>query len=144
MRIHHIGYLVKHMDAAISEFEKLGFSLKENGFSENTPNKRGGGGITRDSIRSINISFMENGAYCVELVEPWGLESPIYGLLKKYKNCPYHICYYSDDLERKIKQLEHEGWMLFQPPETAPAIGGKKVAFLIHPAIGMIELVEEE
>ena len=42
MRIHHIGYLVKHMDAAISEFEKLGFSLKENGFSENTPNKRGG------------------------------------------------------------------------------------------------------
>lgn len=43
MRIHHIGYLVKHMDAAISEFEKLGFSLKENGFSENTPNKRGGG-----------------------------------------------------------------------------------------------------
>lgn len=86
---------------------------------------------------------MENGSYCVELVEPWGSESPIYGLLKKYKNCPYHLCYCSDDLNREIQQLEKEGWMLFQPPEAAPAINGKKVAFLINVEIGMIELVED-
>lgn len=139
MKIHHVGYLVKNIRRAIQEFEKLGFSVeKADSGKMGQPY-----GIVQDNIRGINIIFMLNGAYRIELVEPIDTESPIYNLLKKYKNCPYHICYYADDIQKKVSELEENGWVLFQPLEKAPAIHNKRVAFLMNASIGMIELVEE-
>lgn len=129
MRVHHIGYLVKNIDDAIKEFEKLGFTGKE---------------TVRDEYRGIDICFMDNNGYCVELVSPYCDESTVAGLIKKYKNAPYHLCYISNDFDRDIKELSDKGYVQMGEAKAAPAIDGHRVVFMMNGSIGMIEIVEEE
>lgn len=87
---------------------------------------------------------MVNGNYRVELIEPLDNTSPFYGLLKKYKNTPYHICYQTKQLDRVIERLRKEGYIILQAPLIAPAIENQLVAFMLHPNMGIIELLETE
>jgi methylmalonyl-CoA/ethylmalonyl-CoA epimerase len=127
MRIHHIGYLVKKIEAAKIEFEKLGFALS--------------GSVVLDKARAAKICFLEGNGCRVELISPVDESSPVYGLMAKRKNSPYHICYETENLENDIASLCDNGFMVFQAPEPAPAIGCRQVAFLTNPEIGMVELL---
>lgn len=129
MRIHHIGYLVKDIVKAKDEFYRLGYEGDE---------------VIRDQIRGIDICFLEKDGYCVELVSPYCPESAVSGLLKRYKNTPYHICYISSDINEDIQAMTTQGYVQIGEPEAAPAIDGRRVVFLMNANIGMIELVEEE
>jgi methylmalonyl-CoA/ethylmalonyl-CoA epimerase len=127
--VHHVGYLVKHIDPAIVSFQKLGFSLT--------------GSVTHDEHRKVDIAFLENGSYRVELVSPYSEDSVVFGLLKVYRNAPYHLCYISTDLVKDAEALSHQGFMIFEPECPAPAISNRKVIFLMSASIGIIELVED-
>jgi len=128
MKIHHIGYVVKKIDKAIDKFHQLGYS---------------GETITRDEYRGIDICFMENDGYRIELVSPYRADSTVSGLLKRTKNAPYHICYISSDIEKDMANLAQNGYMQISELHEAPAIDGKRVIFMNNASIGMIELVEE-
>lgn len=128
IKVHHVGYLVKRLDQAVHEFKQLGF------LEEQEP--------VYDSIRKINIAFIKNGDYRIELVCPVK-DSPTYGLIKRYKNSPYHICYECDDLQMQMQHLMKTGYLVIQEPCIAPAINNRRVAFLMNSEIGMIELVEK-
>ena len=130
MKIHHIGYLVKKLDKAASEFEKLGYVRM--------------GVCTNDTIRKIDILFLEKDGYVVELVSPNAPDSVVSGLLKTYKNAPYHLCYLCENLEEELGRLTGAGYVQIDLPTPAPAIGGRRVCFLMNPAIGMVELLEQE
>ena len=41
-------------------------------------------------------------------------------------------------------ELEGNGYIRIDEPTPAPAIGGRRVVFLMHPAAGMLELLEEK
>ena len=129
MQIHHIGYLTKDIKAAETAFINLGYEIE-------IP-------AAFDSFRNITISFLKNGAYRVELIEPSGPESPMYRLLKKYKNTPYHICYETENLEETITRLEETGYVIVQEPLKAPCIENRCVAFLMGSDMGIIELLEK-
>lgn len=78
----------------------------------------------------------------MELVAPRRTSS-LYGLLKVYKNTAYHICYQVDSIQEEVVRMEQNGYRMFREPEPAPAIGeNASVAFLMSPAIGMVELLE--
>ncbi len=151
MRIHHIGYLIKNMDRAVLEFEQLGFVCEDLPHDDlncreetvSAENKTAPANCVFDESRQCKIVFMKNDTYRIELVEPEDKNSPIYGLMKKYKNSPYHICYSTDNIETSISTLEESGWVLFEAPQPAPAINNCNVAFLMGAGIGMIELVED-
>ena len=128
MKIHHVGFLTKKLEKSEKEFARMGFSVER-------PAKY-------DEIRRIHIEFMVNGGYRVELIQPADKESPIYPLLKNYKDAPYHFCYEVADLEKAVSELEEDRFRVINPPEIAPCIDGKRVCFMMKPAIGMIELVE--
>ena len=128
MKIHHIGYLTKNMSKTKQYMQELGFEI------ERTP--------AYDAGRMVNIAFLINGEYRVELIEPVSNKSPLYPLLKRYKNTPYHICYETSDLIRSISEFEQQGYSVVQPPQEAPCIDQHRVAFLIHINVGMIELLE--
>ena len=128
MKIHHVGYLTKRIDAAEKQFMLLGFSIEKS--------------KQYDSIRKVNIEFLNNGNYRVELVEPADKESPMYPLLKHYKNTPYHFCYIVSNIDESIHDFEARGYHVIQPVEKAPCIDDYKVAFLLHPNMGIIEFVE--
>lgn len=128
LKIHHIGYLVKHIEKAMAAFERLGYAA----VSE----------ITFDSFRNIHICFMEKDGYCIELVSPADNTSVVAGLIKKYKNSPYHLCYETPDLENDLAALSEEGFTVIDTPVPAPALQNRRVVFLMNPFLGMIELLE--
>ncbi len=128
MKIHHIGYLVKKLPKAAEEFRKLGYQDI--------------GSVTDDQIRKVDILFLEKDGYVVELVSPNSPESVVAGLIKTYKNAPYHICYVCDKIEEDVKALTERGYFQMDEPTEAPALDRKRVCFLMHPQMGMIELLE--
>ncbi len=127
LKVHHIGYLVKKIDKAVTVFSGLGYTA---------------GTVTRDTTRGIDICFLRKDSLCVELISPFTGTSTVSGLMDRYKNCAYHICYESAQFETDLDGLEKEGWHRIGEPMPAPALGGRRVVFLMNPVIGMIELLE--
>ena len=128
LTIHHIGYLVKKIVPAIRSFEALGFQVARE--------------VTRDDIREVDICFLEKDVYRVELVSPYSATSVVAGLLKKYKNCPYHICYETSHFEEALEELTSHGYVMMGSPTPAPAIDQHPVVFLMNASLGMIELLD--
>ena len=124
LTIHHIGYLVKKIVPAIRSFEALGFQVARE--------------VTRDDIREVDICFLEKDGYRVELVSPYSATSVVAGLLKKYKNCPYHICYETSHFEEALEELTSHGYVMMGSPRPAPAIDQHPVVFLMNASLGMI------
>lgn len=127
MKIHHIGYLVKKIESAKKTFEALGYCTEQD--------------IIYDDIRKVNICFLIKDGYRVELVSPAAGDSVVSGLIKKYKNSPYHICYETDNFSTVYDELTSGGFIAIDTPTPAPALGGCEVVFLSSASIGMIELI---
>ena len=129
LKIHHIGYLIKKMDAAILTFKSLGFQIVQD--------------TIYDDIRKVNICFMQKDNYCIELVSPTSEDSVVSGLLKKFKNCPYHICYETENFDEDFQTLTTNGYIAIDTPTPAPALQNREVVFLTSAATGMIELIKK-
>ena len=129
MLIDHIGYAVKNIDKAISDFRTLGFVFED---------------VIDDSDRNVKLCFGINSNYRIELVAPLNVEkeSPVDLCLKKLGSTPYHICYISDNLEADIEALSQNKFKILIPPQKAVAFNGKRVAFMCKLAIGLLEIVE--
>lgn len=128
MKIHHIGYLTKNIEKTRESFLKLGYKVE-------VP-------ICEDYIRKAKIIFMKNEDYRVELIQPLEKESPLYGLLKRYKNVPYHFCYETSNMELQVNKMCNEGYMVIQEPQIAPCLQNRLVTFLIGPDMGIVELLQ--
>ena len=129
LKVHHIGYLVKKMDAAIQSFEDLGYQTIQS--------------TVYDDIRKINICFLEKDGYCIELVSPVSEDSVVSGLMKRFKNSPYHICYETENFDRDYQTLTENGFVSIDTPTPAPALQNREVVFLTHASMGMIELLRK-
>ncbi len=128
LTVHHIGYLVKKMDKAKQAFENLGYRLEQD--------------TVYDGIRKADICFLVKDGYRVELVCPVSEDSVVAGLLKRYKNCPYHICYETPDFDKAYAELTENGFIAIDTPTSAPALPGCEVVFLNSAVMGMIELIK--
>ncbi len=126
--VHHIGYLVKNISKSMESFQMLGYTR----VSE----------ITYDAEREIEICFMKNGDYTIELVCPMSNTSVVSSLIKKIGVSAYHICYEVEDLVATGDYLRTQGYLPIAEAAPAPAIEGRKVAFYYSKNMGMIELVE--
>lgn len=129
MTIHHIGYLVKKLNRAKKAFEGLGYVVSQE--------------AVRDEFRKIDILFLEKDGYRVELVSPYDPTSVVAGILPRIGNSPYHICYEVDDLGAEVERLRNERYVISSEAAPASACGGRRVCFMIHPYLGMIELLEK-
>lgn len=130
MKVEHIGYAVKKIENARKAFENLGFAFGE---------------LYEDCDRNIYIQFGENDGYKIELVAKLDKtkDSPIDGIIGKVGPSAYHICYSSNNLTEALQKLQSQGFKLMLPPAPAVAFQGRKVAFLMNLALGLIEVVEE-
>lgn len=127
LQVHHIGYLVKKIEKAKQTFLTLGYLVEQD--------------TVYDGIRKVNICFLVRDGYRVELVSPASEDSVVAGLIRKYKNSPYHICYETADLDAALAELTADGFIAIDTPTPAPALGGRDVVFLTNPSMGMIELL---
>ncbi len=130
MKVHHIGYLVKNIQKSIEMFLSMDYRVERE--------------IVFDEYRGIDICFMVKDGYRVELVSPKIPDSVVTKLRKKIGNSPYHICYEVDDIEEKVTFLVNKKFVVWEEPHEAIACDGRKVVFLIHGQIGMIELIQTQ
>ncbi|MEZ3507820.1 MAG: VOC family protein [Lachnospiraceae bacterium] len=128
--VHHIGYLVKKIEKAKQTFLSLGYHIEQE--------------TVIDDLRKVKICFLIKDGYRIELISPVSADSVVSGLMKKYKNSPYHICYETAGLEASIAALTADGFIVIDTPTPAPALGGRRVVFLTSASAGMIELLETE
>lgn len=128
MKIDHIGYVVNNIELSINEFKKLGWSLNS---------------LILDEFRHLKIAFMNRDSFVIELLQPTTNQSPISNYLSKNGNGPHHICYKISDINKKINELFHDGYIIVKHLEKAIAMGNKEVAFLYKVDLGLIELVTE-
>ncbi len=67
---------------------------------------------------------------------------PVEKLVKK-RQFLYHICYSTEDIDKKIEEFESMGAKMVSEPKPAVLFHGRKVAFLMT-RLGLTELLEEK
>lgn len=99
---------------------------------------------SRSSIlgKGRRIVFLDLGGTRLELIEPWGDDSPVATRVKKSPGL-YHLCFEVDDLEETLAHLEAtEEATVVKPPQPAPAIENRRVAFVVTTGNDLVEFVE--
>ena len=133
---HHIGYAVTNIEDSKKTFGFLGFCVINEQYN--------------DFERNVNIQFMKNKGLMIELiaVADTRRHSEIDFLMKKGNGksgvTPYHTCFEVERFEETIAKQREKRFVLLSHPAPAPALGGKRVAFLYHKNTGLIELLERE
>ena len=77
------------------------------------------------------------------MVQPVDKNSPVCGTLKKVGVSPYHFCYEVNDLLKTLEELEKQGFKILVEPVEAIAFNNRKICFLYHIDVGLIELLEK-
>ncbi len=129
LHFHHIGIATQDIDKTAVQYLNLGYEMD--------------GGIVFDPQQNVNICFLRHPAMpLVELLSPVDDKSPVVQILQKNGVTPYHSCYSVENLEEVVRQLRKLRYMVVSSPKPACAIGDRRVAFLYHKDMGLIELVE--
>lgn len=130
MSFHHIGIATYDLSNAIRVYQKLDFKLKDNE-------------LFVDLIQNVQLGFMEKKDNpLIELVAPYGLDSPISKILKNTGSTPYHTCYQVVNIELSIKDLRKQHFIQLINPTPAVAFNGRLICFLYHKTIGLLELLQ--
>lgn len=130
MRLHHVAYTTSDLDAKAAELSRvLGFEPM--------------GPPVVDDVQRVRIQFMSMGPESrLELLEPNGDKSPIARHLKNGGGL-YHLCFEVDDLDATLEQMRDTGEAIVVcEPVPAPAIEGRRVAFVVTSGRDLIELLE--
>jgi methylmalonyl-CoA/ethylmalonyl-CoA epimerase len=67
----------------------------------------------------------------------------ISNILKKVGVSAYHICYETNRLQETIEEMEKQDFRVLVEPVEAIAFDNRKICFLYHVDIGLIELLEK-
>lgn len=128
LTFHHIGYATYSIEQSLETFTLLGYLLRR---------------IEEDAINYARLALLvREGFPDVELVEGLGGVSPVENILDKNGVCPYHICYESNAFESAIADFRKNGFSLLFRPRPALLFDGRRICYLYHKNIGLIELLE--
>jgi methylmalonyl-CoA/ethylmalonyl-CoA epimerase len=124
---HHIGIAVRSIQATATLYAEAGYHATNSIF---------------DPIQNVNIAFLQKaGSPLLELVEPVDKTAPCYGILKKVGVSPYHFCYEVNDMQYCIEKLKEKDFKTIVEPVNAIAFNNRKICFLYHIDVGLIELL---
>ncbi len=131
MNVHHVAYLTKNIDRKAEELCRILGAVRL-------------GDPVVDPGQGARIVFLDVGGARLELIEPWGDDSPVTTRVRKSPGL-FHLCFEVDDLEETLRRLEAaEEARVIKPPQPAPAIENRRVAFVVTTGNDLIEFVERE
>lgn len=126
---HHLGIATADIESTIELYRKLGFENSD---------------IIYDPLQKVHICFLTKSNHpLLELVAPADESSPVNNILKKAGTSPYHSCYEVKSLEEAIAALRKQRFLLVVKPVPAVALANRRICFVYHPQIGLIELLEQ-
>ncbi len=132
MLLHHVAYVCENVEQKAEELcQLLGYKI------ESSP--------VIDENKNVRILFLvhKDGSR-LELLEPYGSKSPVRKFLEKGGGL-YHLCFEVDDLEAALRRItsNNQAYIVKQPT-VAPAIEGRRVAFVVTAGNDLIEFVEKQ
>jgi methylmalonyl-CoA/ethylmalonyl-CoA epimerase len=63
-------------------------------------------------------------------------------MLDKNGVCPYHVCYEADAFDAVIAGFRKHGFSLLFRPRPAVLFDGRRICYLYHKNMGLVELLE--
>ena len=130
LQLHHIGYVVQHIESAVSDYvARFTYQIV-------TP-------VIHDPYQTALVQFLRlDGDRCyLEFVSPDGPQSKLSGALKR-KSALNHLCYTCASLESAIEHLEEHGMRLISALDPGTAFNGRRICWLLGEDNVPIELVE--
>jgi len=129
-KIEHIGIAVKNIESSNHLFAKL----------------FGKAHYKTEAVESegVKTSFFEVGPNKIELLEATNPESPIAKFIEKKGEGIHHIAFEVDDIEKEVKRLVNEGFVVLN--ETPKKGADNKLVVFLHPKTTngvLIELCQE-
>lgn len=125
-----MGIAVQNINEAIQAYEGLGYSKTS--------------AVIIDPIQKVQLCFLDKDeSPTLELVAAISSESPITNILAKSGPTPYHNCFEVNDLSESVASLKQLGYRRLSAIVPAIAFGNRKICFLYHKEIGLIELLEK-
>lgn len=127
MKINHIGIATNDIEKLTKEYINDGYELVNKVY---------------DSIQLATLCLLKKeGQVDVELVYTTDSNSKVYNLSKNNYKREYHKCYEVDNINKSIKELKKEGYIVVSNIDEAILLNGK-VCFLYRRG-ELIELVEK-
>lgn len=132
MRLHHLGFVVADIKAAMPGFI---LSMAATWDSQ----------IFADPNQKVKVAFLSTrpGDAQVELVEPDGEDSPVLRFLNEKGGGLHHACYEVRDLEQELSDFHNRGSLIVKRPKPAVAFQGRRIAWVMTPEKFLVELLEE-
>ncbi len=89
--------------------------------------------------------YKKEGLPTIELLAPYDEKSPVNKIITKNGVIPYHFCYevYAK-LEDAIKEMKKNNFVMVSNIDISKGMGNRKMVFMFHKNVGLIELVEHE
>ena len=129
MQLDHFGIVVKDIGAARQQYKEL-FQL-----SVTTD-------VISDPLQRVWVQFLADKAGTRwELIQPMDERSPAWNALRKGGGLN-HFCYSTVDLDRCIELLRAQNCVIVCQPTPGAGHDGRRIAFMVSPELGLIELVE--
>ncbi len=129
-KIEHIGIAVKNLEKANAVYAAL---LGKKHYKIETVEGEG-----------VNTSFFKVGESKIELLEATNPDSPIAKFIEKRGEGIHHIAFYVNDIEKEIKRLKSEGFIVLN--ETPKKGADNKLVCFLHPKSSngvLVELCQE-
>ena len=132
--IDHIAYVFKSIDSGYDFFKSHPGFVVHNGPGIN-------------HVQGVKFLFISiTGVNKIEILSPISSSSPspISEQISKTGPGFNHICYAVINISDSIQKLVESGWKVICNPVADPAFYGRRIAFLFHRDVGLIELVESQ
>jgi methylmalonyl-CoA/ethylmalonyl-CoA epimerase len=118
MTIDHIGIVVRSIDQALPEWERLFGYCRNSDVVLNT----------RQKVRVVFLS--KRDSLPVKLIEPSAPDSPVASFSRKGGGL-HHLCFRCASLQTEILALQKLGARLMVPPEPGEAFKNRPIAFML-------------
>ncbi len=128
LQFHHIGYTVADIQTTASQFSYFGYQA---------------GPVLYDDALQVELCYLTLQDHeTVELIHQLNNASLETQLLQANGVMPYHLAYEADDFDSACRELDAQGYRRLFEPVPVSALGGIRICYFHHPAIGYIEILE--
>jgi methylmalonyl-CoA/ethylmalonyl-CoA epimerase len=129
MMIHHYGLATKNIEKSMEAFQRLGYKV---------------GNVIIDDMQKVKVCFVtpSSPGPLIELVCDLDENGPTNQIINKVGTTFYHMCFEVEQMEQAIKDFRGKEYSLRRPPVAAAAFSGRRIAWMYHFHVGLVELLE--
>lgn len=130
MGVDHVAVTTRRFEATLADYLSAPGARLERGPGWNP-------------IQRVDFAFVSlPGGLTVEILGlKEGVASPIEQHVRRGGGA-YHLCYRVEDLDAAMTEVKAARGMVVTPPTPDVAFDGRRIAFFMHRAHGLVELVE--